>query len=630
MAKYTYLSNIDALKYVSTLSCQTRYVKILILDSRDLPIRALEGYATGGSININGSSAVRRSGSLTMVTEIVKDQHGLDPDPIYIMNQVTKLESLLSMNKRVAIEIGIKNSGLQYQETDIFWFPVGVFLITNATVTHNTKGISVSLVLKDKMALLNGEAGGTLTEVITHSPVLSEGKEAPVPLVDLIYELVTVYGEISPEKVIVADIPVRTKQCIQWGGTESIYIDYSQFRIGAENLEGYEQVHPGEQIGYIYAPFVYPGQLTSNPNETVTSVLDKIKNVLGNFEYFFDVDGVFHFQEIRNYLNEGTAADDLVTAINEKYFINTSGGRSIFEFVDGSLVTSYSNAPQYGQIKNDFTVWGKNQSSSDIRYHLILDYKPDKLNYYTYTVVDNDGVYEATNVALADETVENAYKSADWRMELYLSYLCGTRKSYHAKELIANFPTVYDIRPSLEATRQAGRGFISKDPSSLLYFFDIIDATEIADVIDVKGFSVSSIGRREKVISNSKINYLFAPTRRDLVFLRDNDVEGRLECIRKELPYITVGEAVYENLTSPAAVNAAYDTLRSALHEYLSFNNNINLSTIPAYHLDANMRISVEDEASDIHGDYMIQSISLPLTLDGLMTINAIKAVERL
>ena len=41
----------------------------------------------------------------------------------------------------------------------------------------------------------------------------------------------------------------------------------------------------------------YNGELIAKAGETITSVLDKIKNMLGNFEYFYDVDGRFIFQE---------------------------------------------------------------------------------------------------------------------------------------------------------------------------------------------------------------------------------------------------------------------------------------------------------------------------------------------
>jgi hypothetical protein len=52
-----------------------------------------------------------------------------------------------------------------------------------------------------------------------------------------------------------------------------------------------------DTIGYQYTDFTYPSKddFVSNAGETITSALDKIKNAIGNYEYFFDIDGVFHF-----------------------------------------------------------------------------------------------------------------------------------------------------------------------------------------------------------------------------------------------------------------------------------------------------------------------------------------------
>ena len=61
----------------------------------------------------------------------------------------------------------------------------------------------------------------------------------------------------------------------------------------------------------VYDDFVYDSELSANLGESVTSVLDKIKNYLGNFEYFYDEFGVFHFREVKNYLNT-TQATTLV------------------------------------------------------------------------------------------------------------------------------------------------------------------------------------------------------------------------------------------------------------------------------------------------------------------------------
>jgi hypothetical protein len=41
----------------------------------------------------------------------------------------------------------------------------------------------------------------------------------------------------------------------------------------------------------------YPGDLIGAVGEAITSILDKIKNMLGEFEYFYDLDGRFVFQK---------------------------------------------------------------------------------------------------------------------------------------------------------------------------------------------------------------------------------------------------------------------------------------------------------------------------------------------
>lgn len=58
----------------------------------------------------------------------------------------------------------------------------------------------------------------------------------------------------------------------------------------------------------MYEDFVYESELTFNAGAKVTDVLDKIKQWLGNYEYFYDEQGQFHFQEIKNYLNNSQSA----------------------------------------------------------------------------------------------------------------------------------------------------------------------------------------------------------------------------------------------------------------------------------------------------------------------------------
>jgi hypothetical protein len=51
----------------------------------------------------------------------------------------------------------------------------------------------------------------------------------------------------------------------------------------------------GQTAGYRKTDLTYPGDLIGNVGESVVSVLDKIKNMLVEFEYFYDIDGRFVF-----------------------------------------------------------------------------------------------------------------------------------------------------------------------------------------------------------------------------------------------------------------------------------------------------------------------------------------------
>jgi hypothetical protein len=55
------------------------------------------------------------------------------------------------------------------------------------------------------------------------------------------------------------------------------------------------KVEYGQTAGYRMTDLTYPGDLIAAVGETVTSVLDKIVNMLGEFEYFYDLNGQFVF-----------------------------------------------------------------------------------------------------------------------------------------------------------------------------------------------------------------------------------------------------------------------------------------------------------------------------------------------
>jgi hypothetical protein len=66
------------------------------------------------------------------------------------------------------------------------------------------------------------------------------------------------------------------------------------FDLGGTSYKA-AKIDYGETVGYRETDLTYPGDLIASVGESLTSVLDKIKNFLGDFEYFYDIDGRFIF-----------------------------------------------------------------------------------------------------------------------------------------------------------------------------------------------------------------------------------------------------------------------------------------------------------------------------------------------
>ena len=155
MKLYPYLQNNQFLKELDNMSVREQYIKITVLEFfTENPIEEIQGKVTSGSMTIDGKSAVRRTCNLSLVSE--KSE-----------NDLTDLNNLFAINKKCSIEVGLKNFTQYYKEYDIIWFPLGVYTFKNPNLSHSSSGLTISLTLTDKMAFLNGEAGGTIAASVS-------------------------------------------------------------------------------------------------------------------------------------------------------------------------------------------------------------------------------------------------------------------------------------------------------------------------------------------------------------------------------------------------------------------------------------------------------------------------------
>lgn len=667
--KYSYLYDSDFLKQIDLQKNKEQLAKITVLDWAENPIQDITGIVTGGSLNIDGSSAVRRTCNLNIY---IKDTE----------NNITNINHFLSLNKKVKVEIGFKNTTKKYLDYEIIWFPIGTYVIITPSISHSTSGTSVSLQLKDKMCLLNGDVGGVLPASVTFSEMEYVNEEGLITVVkpslyQIIQEAVNHWGGEQLGKIIISDLDTKIKKVMKWTGDSNIYLykDNNIWKVSTSNpgIEGTITIEPYDDIGYIYTDFCYTGDLVGNAGDSVTSILDQIKNTLGNYEYFYDLDGNFIFQEIKNYLNTSQSTIEIQNLNQDDYIIDQSKGKTVYTFDDSTLITSYSNNPQFNMIKNDFIVWGSRETPNGqkvpIRYHLAIDKKPDIGNthlVFKYTD-EEEGLVKAKSVISVTElpdisdavigvfyynTIDKKiytydaetekYKiidatlteltATDWRTELYLQGVdaesFSTNNNDYFTELSNEWVKLYDIWGNSNSnTSPDFYEEVKRNPSNIDYFLDFIDSGAAIDE-----FSIQNIGRRTKVVTDDKVNCIFAPDIPDWIIINNKDplaTEKEEEAASRGQQFSRVDEEIYNALSAGGNANSAYDYVRSLLYQYTSYNESINIQCIPIYYLDVNTRIGVQDAESNIYGDYIINRISLPLDLSGTMTISATRALER-
>lgn len=672
---HEYLNNTEFLDRLYDSHLSEQYFKITILDWLENPIKEIQGLVTGGNENLDGKSALRRTCSLSA----------------YIDNEtasVTEVDNLFSLNKKMYLEIGLKNTVKDmYTDHEMIWFPQGLYVMCGVSISHSTSGSTINLTLKDKMCLLNGDVAGCLPASIEfdkYDTISVDGNWITTrpTIVQIIRELVNHWGGEQLGKIFINDLDTRIKQVMKWTGSKPVYLlnfdkdvaqgcEFTMNFSKVKDLDTYKMYSYGDDVGYILTDFTYPGELISNAGETICSVLDKIKNTLGNYEYFYDIDGNFVFQEIKNYLNTTKATHtekyflDMLYNDSSNYLLKIGEGKRAYTFTNSNLITSFSNTPQYNKIKNDFIVWGirKNANGNDvpIRYRLAIDKRPDlnkshKGFYYTdvddgltkvgivnfnvaalpekgeagtFYQIGNTDIYEWRDgewVVVADSTEVQYIYPTDWRTELYLQGQeggrLGTGNNPYWAELDAEWPKLYDLKENKYHDE------VLQDYTTMDYYLDFLDTNAA-----VGAFSVDNIGRRTHVVTDNSVNCIFEPYVPDVVFIENGQSttgQERDEAIDRNLRYCQVDSTLYSQLTVGGTHNSAYEVVKDLLYQYTSYNESITVQALPMFHLEPNIRIGVNDLESNIYGDYMISSISIPLTATGTMSINATRALEKI
>ena len=151
----------------------------------------------------------------------------------------------------------------------------------------------------------------------------------------------------------------------------------------------FTKIKPGQTVGYRLTDLVYAGDLIANVGESLASVLDKIKNMLTEFEYFYNLDGQFVFQKKQSVKETFFAIGDQ----KPKQTIVENNHRA-YEFYNGDLITAFNNNPNLLNLRNDYSIWGEREAVSGAKIPIHLRYAIDKKPIQYKTIKVDYGYYD--------------------------------------------------------------------------------------------------------------------------------------------------------------------------------------------------------------------------------------------
>lgn len=632
---FDYLNDIEFLQQLDKLNLRTHYAKIILLSFDEKPIKEIQGTITSGSLSVNGSSAVRRTISLSMLASFEN-------------SNIENIDNEISINKKVKVQIGLNNPMKSYSHYgDIIWFPCGLFVLSSVTINRSTSGWNISINGKDKMCLLDGTAGGTFPASITFHERMIQLDNGDIEIEKLtifqiIYEAVNHWGGEAIENIIISDLDEKVKMLVRYIGDTPIYFSNNYESMSFTESKDFPHMYSyGKDAGYQETDFTYPGELVLNAGDTVVTLLDKIKNILSNYEYYYDIEGRFIFQQIKNYLNTRSP----LTELNENDYVkNYNNAKFLYSLTDLDTTTAITKNPKYDNIKNDFYVWGSRKTSSgvevNIRYHLAIDTKPniELANKYMWQISDeqtglvvrydfND--VEKGYVARGYKTTLISIPCDEWREELYRHALNAqisnsVYSNYYDSELIAEWRNLYDPMNEDWNSRDHWNPDVFENPDKINFWLDFIDTGS-----EIGKYSINQIGRRTKVINNKDIKSVYNSEVPDVIFIEGLNQTLMTQYRNIGQRYFILTKQNYDLFSISTTGASCFDKIREMMYQNLSYNTTISITCLPKYYIEPNNIIYIEDKDSGISGNYQITQYSLPLAYNGTMSITATEVLTR-
>lgn len=156
------------------------------------------------------------------------------------------------------------------------------------------------------------------------------------------------------------------------------------------------------------------------------------------------------------------------------------------------------------------------------------------------------------------------------------------------------------------------------DLNSMVYWLDFLDGGQKTDIL-----SIPNIGRREEVVADKDVKMLFDINPPPLMYYTGDSVP------QTTLTYtpLKITEDLEPLFNIASYGKSAKVVLDEKLSTNTSFNKTLNITSIPMYFLEPNTKIQINNHPQ-ASGDYWLEKVTLSLSHNGQMTLNATEINE--
>jgi hypothetical protein len=473
--------------------------------------------------------------------------------------------SKIFLDKYVQVYIGIKD-----ETTDeIVYNNMGIYLINNPTHTFDSTNNSITLQLVDLMAKLTGLRNGNLAG---YEYQLKEGQDVKEIIVAVLAE-----------------------------------VGFNNYNIEIDE-EDYQTIQ---------------FDMSVDGTATLYDILKTInENQYINYQMYFDVDGIFHF----NHIPSGKDAPVMVDDDIWKY-----------AYISHEVTTNYED------LKNDIVVLGKTHTASK--------YSSDcALNNHTFTMSSASVKREKNHIKLAFTTPENMTPTVDGEqyylnLNNYGSYpLRTTLGSLHFR-MLPN--TYYVVR-----LQNFGRESLSLIGAQNTTTYTLKKALPLDDMgvtaSDIVGWYVSALAKslnearteNAKIVSYNEQNltitlsksintdkawtgrlcYMYNPNTDETYwqFMGENQPRAEIKDENPSSPFyvngsvgdirIVLSGGDYDNISTN---ELAMERAQWELYTRCRLNDNLSLTCLPIYWLDVNWLVNITLPTENEAKPFIIKEISI-------------------